>query len=130
MSMLSQKTFCLYTYGCQMNEHDSERIAGMLESHGAVQVSSVEQAEIAIFVTCCIREAADVRLMGQVASIKNIPLPQGSELSKRIVCIGGCIGQRDAEKLPETLPHVDVVFGTQNIEHLDLMASLDDGRFD
>lgn len=118
MSMLSQKTFCLYTYGCQMNEHDSERIAGMLESHGAVQVSSVEQAEIAIFVTCCIREAADVRLMGQVASIKNIPLPQGSELSKRIVCIGGCIGQRDAEKLPEALPHVDVVFGTQNIEHL------------
>ena len=115
MSMLSQKTFCLYTYGCQMNEHDSERIAGMLESYGAVQVSSVEQAEIAIFVTCCIREAADVRLMGQVASIKNIPLPQGSELSKRIVCIGGCIGQRDAEKLPEALPHVDVVFGTQNI---------------
>ncbi|MFR4802108.1 MAG: hypothetical protein ACLT98_01420 [Eggerthellaceae bacterium] len=54
--------------------------------------------------------------MGQVASIK-IPLPQKRAL-KRIVCIGGCIGQRDAEKLPEALPHVDVVFGTQNIEHL------------
>lgn len=118
MPMLSQKTFCLYTYGCQMNEHDSERIAGMLESHGAVQVHSVEEAEIAVFVTCCIREAADVRLMGQVASIKNIPLPQGSSLSKRIVCIGGCIGQRDGEKLTEELPHVDVVFGTQNIERL------------
>lgn len=118
MPMLSQKTFCLYTYGCQMNEHDSERIAGMLESHGAVQVHSVEEAEIAVFVTCCIREAADVRLMGQVASIKNIPLPQGSSLSKRIVCIGGCIGQRDGEKLTEELPHVDVVFGTQSIERL------------
>ncbi|MDO4443312.1 MAG: tRNA (N6-isopentenyl adenosine(37)-C2)-methylthiotransferase MiaB [Slackia sp.] len=118
MSNLSQKTFCLYTYGCQMNEHDSERIAGMLESHGAVQVDSVEDAEIAVFVTCCIREAADVRLMGQVASIKNIPLPEGSALAKRMVCIGGCIGQRDGDELPAKLPHVDVVFGTQNIEKL------------
>ena len=118
MPNLPQKTFCLYTYGCQMNEHDSERIAGMLESHGAIRVDTVEEAEIAVFVTCCIREAADVRLMGQVASIKNIPLPEGSTLSKRMVCIGGCIGQRDGDALPGKLPHVDVVFGTQNIERL------------
>ena len=118
MPNLPQKTFCLYTYGCQMNEHDSERIAGMLESHGAIRVDAVEEAEIAVFVTCCIREAADVRLMGQVASIKNIPLPEGSTLGKRMVCIGGCIGQRDGDALPGKLPHVDVVFGTQNIERL------------
>lgn len=121
MSSLSERTFCLYTYGCQMNEHDSERIAGMLESLGAVQVDAVEDAEIAVFVTCCIREAADVRLMGQVASIKNIPLPEGSDLNKRMICIGGCIGQRDGQKLIDALPHVDVVFGTQNIEHLPLL---------
>lgn len=118
MPNLPHKTFCLYTYGCQMNEHDSERIAGMLESHGAVQVDTIEEAEIAVFVTCCIREAADVRLMGQVASIKNIPLPEGSTLAKRMVCIGGCIGQRDGDALPGKLAHVDVVFGTQNIERL------------
>lgn len=118
MPNLPHKTFCLYTYGCQMNEHDSQRIAGMLESHGAVQVRTVEEAEIAVFVTCCIREAADVRLMGQVASIKNIPLPQGSSLSKRMICVGGCIGQRDGDALPGKLAHVDVVFGTQNIERL------------
>ena len=121
MSSLSERTFCLYTYGCQMNEHDSERIAGMLESLGAIQVEAVEDAEIAVFVTCCIREAADVRLMGQVASIKNIPLPSGSDLKKRMICIGGCIGQRDGQKLIDALPHVDVVFGTQNIEHLPLL---------
>ena len=121
MSSLSERTFCLYTYGCQRNEHDSERIAGMLESLGAIQVESVEDAEIAVFVTCCIREAADVRLMGQVASIKNIPLPSGSDLKKRMICIGGCIGQRDGQKLIDALPHVDVVFGTQNIEHLPLL---------
>lgn len=50
--------------------------------------------------------------------MKNIPLPQGSKLDKRIVCIGGCIGQRDGAKLMEKLPHVDVVFGTQNIDRL------------
>lgn len=121
MSSLSGRTFCLYTYGCQMNEHDSERIAGMLESLGASEVDRVEDAEIAVFVTCCIREAADVRLMGQVASIKNIPLPQGSDLPKRMICIGGCIGQRDGQKLIDQLPHVDVVFGTQNIERLPVL---------
>lgn len=118
MSNLVHKTFFLQTFGCQMNEHDSERIAGMLESLGAVQVDTLEESEISVFVTCCIREAADVRLMGQVASMKNIPLPEGSALHKRMVCIGGCIGQRDGEGLVEKLDHVDVVFGTQNIAHL------------
>ncbi len=121
MSPLHNRTFCLYTYGCQMNEHDSERIAGMLESLGAIEVPQVEQAEIAIFVTCCVREAADVRLMGQAASIKNIPLPHGSDLPKRLICIGGCIGQRDGAALVEKLAHVDVVFGTHNIERLPLL---------
>ena len=90
----------------------------MLESLGAIQVPELEESEIVVFVTCCVREAADTRLMGQVASMKNIPLPQGSKLDKRIVCIGGCIGQRDGAKLMEKLPHVDVVFGTQNIDRL------------
>lgn len=118
LSPISEKTFFLQVFGCQMNEHDSERIAGMLESLGAVQVAELEESEIVVFVTCCVREAADTRLMGQVASMKNVPLPKGSKLDKRIVCIGGCIGQRDGEKLMEKLAHVDVVFGTQNIDRL------------
>ena len=118
LSPISDKTFFLQVFGCQMNEHDSERIAGMLESLGAIQVPELEESEIVVFVTCCVREAADTRLMGQVASMKNIPLPRGSKLDKRIVCIGGCIGQRDGAKLMEKLPHVDVVFGTQNIDRL------------
>ena len=112
---LAGKTFFVITYGCQMNKHDSERIVGMLTSQGAIQVNSIEEAEIVVFMTCCVREAADVRLKGQVASMKNIPLPADSTLSKRIIAIGGCIGQRDAEKLTEELPHIDVVFGTFNL---------------
>ena len=112
---LEGKTFSVITYGCQMNKHDSERIVGMLTSLGALEVDTIEDSEIVVFMTCCVREAADVRLRGQVASMKNIPLPEASNLHKRIIAIGGCIGQRDAEKLIDDLPHVDVVFGTFNL---------------
>lgn len=111
-------TFCVHTFGCQMNKHDSERITGMLETLGGLQVATTEEADIVVFVTCCVREAADVRLYGQVSSLKNIPLRDGSPLSKRIVCVGGCIGQRDGQKLVDSMPHLDVVFGTHNINAL------------
>ena len=115
---LAHKTFHVITYGCQMNKHDSERIVGMLTSWGAEEVTTIEDAEIVVFMTCCVREAADIRLKGQVASLKNIPLPANSTLKKRIVAIGGCIGQRDREKLETELPHVDIVFGTFNLGDL------------
>lgn len=111
-------TFCVHTFGCQMNKHDTERIAGMLEGLGALPVQTTEEADIVAFVTCCVREAADVRLYGQVASMKNVPLREGSPLTKRIIAVGGCIGQRDGEKLIKEMPHLDVVFGTHNIASL------------
>lgn len=117
-SNLSQKTFTVVTYGCQMNKHDSERIVGMLTSLGAEQVSTIEESDIVVFVTCCVREAADIRLKGQVNTIKNVPLRDNAPVSKRIIAIGGCIGQRDAGVLIEELPHVDVVFGTFNLASL------------
>ena len=80
--ILTNKTFYTFTYGCQMNEHDSERIAGLLESCGCVPVSTLEESEIVIFMTCCVRERADIRLMGQVSTIKGVPLPEGSALDK------------------------------------------------
>ncbi len=112
------KTYTVITFGCQMNKHDSERINGMLTALGAEEVGSIEESDIVIYVTCCVREAADVRLMGQVASLKNIPLRPNSPVSKRVVVIGGCIGQRDGQELIEKLPHVDVVFGTFNLASL------------
>lgn len=117
-TIFTNVTFCIRTFGCQMNKHDSERIAGMLEGLGALMVDTIEDADIVAFMTCCVREAADVRLYGQVASLKNIPLRAGSPLSKRIVAVGGCIGQRDGEKLTNELSHLDVVFGTHNLGSL------------
>ena len=124
-------TFCIHTFGCQMNKHDSERIAGMLEALGALQVATIEEADVVVFMTCCVREAADVRLYGQVASLKNVPLRKDSPLSKRMVAIGGCIGQRDGDKLTAALPHVDVVFGTNNLGSLPrlLEAAIAEGGY-
>ncbi|MCL1847083.1 MAG: tRNA (N6-isopentenyl adenosine(37)-C2)-methylthiotransferase MiaB [Coriobacteriia bacterium] len=94
-----------------MNKHDSERVAGMLEALGAQYDDKVESADIVVFMTCCVREAADVRLLGQVASLKCLERAP-------IIAVGGCIGQRDGAKLVEQLPHIDVVFGTHNIARL------------
>lgn len=117
-SALHGTTFCVHTFGCQMNKHDSERVCGMLESLGSLEVSTIEEADIVIFMTCCVREAADTRLYGQVQSLKNIPLRKESSLYKRIIAIGGCIGQRDGVKLTESMKHLDVVFGTHNLSAL------------
>ncbi len=111
-------TFSIQTFGCQMNKHDSERIAGELLACGMEQVKSIEEADVVVFITCCVRESAESRLFGHVSSIKNTALPASSPLTKRVIAIGGCIGQRDGEGLLKRLPHVDVVFGTHNIESL------------
>ena len=112
-----------------MNKHDSERISGMLEGLGALMVETVEEADILIYMTCCVREAADTRLYGQVASMKNVPLRSDSPLSKRIIAVGGCIGQRDGEELTRKLPHLDVVFGTHNLASLPrlLQGAIEEG---
>lgn len=112
-----------------MNKHDSERIAGMLESLGSTKVDMTQEADFQIYITCCVREKADERLIGQVSSMKNIPLRPGTPFDHRYVAIGGCIGQRDGEKLLEQLPHVDVVFGTHNMEDLPslLESAIDTG---
>lgn len=114
-SPLAGMTYWQQTFGCQMNENDAERVAGMLDASGCLPVSTLEEADIVVFLTCCVRERADVRLMGQVASLKNIPPAHDFD---RIVAVGGCIGQRDGSKLQEQLGHVDVVFGTHNLGHL------------
>ena len=127
---LQDRSFHVIVFGCQMNKHDAERIVGMLESEGANQVDSIEEAEIVIFMTCCVRAAAETRLKGNVASLKNIPLPDGSDLTKRIVAIGGCIGQNEAEALIDQLPHIGAVFGTFNLSSVPalLTRAIESGR--
>lgn len=108
-------TYHIRTFGCQMNKHDSERVAGMLAAQGMTAVDSAEAADVVVFMTCCVRENADTRLEGQVSSLKALKTDGGSGV---VIAVGGCIGQRDGEELLRRLPHVDVVFGTHNLSHL------------
>ncbi len=109
-----------------MNLHDSERVAGLLDSYGCFAAADPAGADIVIFMTCCVREAADQRLYGQCSSCKSLPAPPSG---KRVVAVGGCIAQRDGERLVSHVDNVDVVFGTQAIAHVaDLIAeAFEDG---
>ncbi len=120
LSILSGKTYFIRTFGCQMNLHDSERVSGLLDSCGCLVASSPADADIVIFMTCCVREAADTRLYGQCSSCKSLP---ASPSGKRVIAVGGCIAQRDGEGLLINLDNVGVIFGTHSIAHVaDLLA--------
>lgn len=113
-------TYRICTFGCQMNKHDSERVAGLLEESGLCALADDAHdadADVVVYLTCCVREAADKRLFGQVASLKSLPDSAGAP-KRRLVAVGGCIGQRDGAALVESFPHIDVVFGTHNIARL------------
>jgi tRNA-2-methylthio-N6-dimethylallyladenosine synthase len=108
------KTFSVRTFGCQMNKHDSERIAGLLLASGWTHAQDGAAPDLVVFNTCCVRENADERLYGQVASLK---AEKGVDPGL-LIAVGGCIGQRDGAALVKRIPHVDVVFGTHNIARL------------
>ncbi len=99
------------TYGCQMNEHDSERLAGLLVADGLEPTDRVEDADVVVFNTCCIRENADNRLYGNLGRIKALR----DERPDLQIAVGGCLAQKDRELVRERAGHVDVVFGTHNL---------------
>ena len=108
-------TYCIKTFGCQMNLHDSERVCGLLDDCGLIQVVDIAEADVVVFMTCCVRENADTRLYGQASAVVSAPkAPHG----RRVLAVGGCIAQRDGERLREHIPSVDVVFGTSAIASL------------
>ncbi len=107
------KTFYLETHGCQMNEHDSERMAGLMELAGYARVPRPEEADVAILNTCAIRENADNKLYGHLGHLKPIKERTGLRIA-----VGGCQAEKDREGVQERAPWVDVVFGTRNIDAL------------
>jgi tRNA-2-methylthio-N6-dimethylallyladenosine synthase len=106
-----QRTFHIRTFGCQMNEHDSERLAGALVADGLVATTDMESADVVVFNTCCIRENADNKFYGHLGNLKSL---RESRPDMQIA-VGGCLAQMDKEKIRERAGHVDVVFGTHNL---------------
>lgn len=113
-NILKDRNYCIVTFGCQMNEHDSEIIAGMLEEHGA-QAAAHEDANIILLNTCSVRENADKRFFGTLGQLKK----RKRENENLIVCVCGCMMQQQhiIDTLKEKYPWVDVIFGTHNIHN-------------
>jgi tRNA-2-methylthio-N6-dimethylallyladenosine synthase len=105
------KTFIIRTFGCQMNEHDSERLAGMLVADGMEQTDDIARADVVVLNTCCIRENADQKLYGTLGSLKTlVDAKPGLQIA-----VGGCLAQKDRELIQQKVGWVDVVFGTHNL---------------
>ncbi|WP_412539784.1 tRNA (N6-isopentenyl adenosine(37)-C2)-methylthiotransferase MiaB [Longispora sp. K20-0274] len=108
------RTYEVRTYGCQMNVHDSERIAGLLEGAGYVPVSSEESPDVVVFNTCAVRENADNKLYGNLGHLR----PVKKAHPGMQIAVGGCLAQKDQHEIVKKAPWVDVVFGTHNIGSL------------
>lgn len=106
--------FFLRTFGCQMNKSDSERIAGVLIEYGYDQVLEPQQADVIVFNTCCVRQHAEDRFLGNANSLKSLK----ESRKDLIIVVGGCLAQKQEDKMFSLLPHIDLVFGTHNISNL------------
>lgn len=106
----------IVTYGCQMNVHESEKIAGVLSEMGYKSCDRMEDADIIVFNTCCIRENAENHAYGNIGMLKKL------KAAKRdmIIAVGGCLPQQmnKADNLHEKFPYVDIIFGTHNLNKL------------
>jgi tRNA-2-methylthio-N6-dimethylallyladenosine synthase len=105
------RSYFIRTFGCQMNEHDSERLAGLLVADGLEPATSMEEADVVVLNTCCIRENADQRLYGTLGRLKEL-VDRKPDLQ---IAVGGCLAQKDRELIQQKVGWVDVVFGTHNI---------------
>ncbi|MGD9999603.1 MAG: tRNA (N6-isopentenyl adenosine(37)-C2)-methylthiotransferase MiaB [Ilumatobacteraceae bacterium] len=105
------RSYVVRTYGCQMNEHDSERIAGLLDADGFVPVDDEADADVVVLNTCCIRENADNKLYGNLGHLKSWK----DKKEGRQIVVSGCLAQKDRDVVRQRAPWTDVVLGTHNV---------------
>jgi len=122
--MEEQKKYFILTYGCQMNVHESEKLAGFLEERGYAETQNQKEADVIVFNTCCIRKAAENKILANIGYVKNIK----AKNPNLIVAVCGCMSQQEekAKYIYKTFPFVNIIFGTHNIssfgEYLDEYA--------
>ena len=107
------KTYFITTYGCQLNVHESEKLAGVLKQRGFLPATKLEDADVIVFNTCAIREGAEDRVFGNVGALKKLKRAH----KEKIIAVCGCMTQQKAkaEKLYEMFPFIDIIFGTSNL---------------
>jgi tRNA-2-methylthio-N6-dimethylallyladenosine synthase len=116
-SPTTARTYQIRTHGCQMNVHDSERLAGLLEDAGYARASGDAVADVVVFNTCAVRENADNKLYGSLGHLLSTKkVTPGMQIA-----VGGCLAQKDKSEIVRRAPWVDVVFGTHNIGSLPVL---------
>jgi tRNA-2-methylthio-N6-dimethylallyladenosine synthase len=110
------RSYTVRTYGCQMNVHDSERMAGLLEAAGYVPATG-DEADVVVLNTCAVRENADNRLYGNLGHLR----PAKDARPGMQIAVGGCLAQKDRAEIVRRAPWVDVVFGTHNVHALPVL---------
>lgn len=113
------KSYYIYTYGCQMNTADSERLAHQLESVGYIPTDDVEQADLIILNTCAVRETAETKVYGRIGELKHLK----AKNKDLIIAITGCMAQKNQADMFKRAPHIDIVLGTHNIRHINEMIA-------
>lgn len=107
-------TYKIITYGCQMNESDSERMGAQLESIGYRKIEDFKEAQVILINTCCVRESAENKIFGKIGELKHIKQQNPAV----ILGVTGCMAQKDGEALLKKMPHLDFVLGTNKIHDL------------
>lgn len=103
-----QKTYYIFNYGCQMNASDTEHYAGQLEELGYMPAEDFHTADVIIVNTCCVRESAEKKIAGKIGELKNVK----TKNPEVVICVAGCMAQKDGEKLLKKHPQVDLLLGT------------------
>lgn len=103
-----QKTYYIFNYGCQMNASDTEHYAGQLEELGYIPAEDFHAADVIIVNTCCVRESAEKKIAGKIGELKNVK----TKNPEVVICVAGCMAQKDGEKLLKKHPQVDLLLGT------------------
>src|SRR5690606_8248693 len=115
--VMNERTYQIRTYGCQMNVHDSERLAGLLEDAGYQQASADSTADVVVLNTCAVRENADNKLYGNLGHLASVK----ARTPGMQIAVGGCLAQKDRSEIVRRAPWVDVVFGTHNVDSLPVL---------
>ena len=119
------KRYFIETYGCQMNVHDSERMAGLLESAGYELAASDRDADVIVINTCSVRERAEEKLYTRLGELKAV-----DEGRRPVVAVTGCVAQQEGEAILERSSNVDLVLGTQQLKRLPILLEQASGRHD
>lgn len=111
--MENTKKYCIMTYGCQMNVHESEKLAGFLEERGYIETKETKDADVIVFNTCCIRKSAEEKILGNIGAIKHLK----KKNPNLIVAVCGCMSQQNsmADLLYKRFPFISIIFGTHNL---------------